>query len=163
MKTHIDALALPITLLVNQSISQNAVPVSWKAAVITPIFKSGSKLLAANYRPISILPIISKIAEKWIASQLIKHLNHGSSMIHPMQFGFRANHSTETANCFFTEKVKQLLDKNSRVGAVFLDLKRAFDTVNHNVLLSKLSYFNFSAEALYGSTHICLVERSVLS
>ncbi len=137
-----------ITLMVNQSISQKAVPLSWKEAIVIHIFKSGSKTQVANYRPISILPIISKVAEKWIANQLIKHLNKGFTPLHRMQFGFRPNHSTETANCFLVEKIKCLLDTNPCVGAVFLDLKKAFDTVNHQVLLNKLTYFNFSTDAI---------------
>lgn len=102
----------------------------------------------ANYRPISILPTVSKIAEKWVASLLVEHLNKGDTPLHPMQFGFHAHHSTETALCTFTEKVKGLLDKNSCVSAAFLDLKKAFDTVDHRVLLSRLTSFNLSSEAL---------------
>lgn len=95
----------------------------------------------ANYWPISILPVISKVAEKWVAKLFIEHLNKGYTPLHPMQFGFRAHHSTESANCVFLEKVKCLLDKSSCVGAVFLDLKKAFDTVDHHVLLSKFNTF----------------------
>uniref|UniRef100_A0A8C6S602 Reverse transcriptase domain-containing protein n=1 Tax=Neogobius melanostomus TaxID=47308 RepID=A0A8C6S602_9GOBI len=66
-----------------------------------------------------------------------------------MQFGFRANHSTDTATCFFIENVKSKMDRGGVVGAVFLDLKRAFDTISHDVLVSKLSRFNFSPDAVH--------------
>lgn len=97
-----------------------------------------------NYRPISILPVLSKISEKCVAEQLTEHLNSSPFKPHPMQFGFRANHSTETANCFLVENIKSKLDKGGVVGAIFLDLKKAFDTVNHEILIHKMSYFNFS-------------------
>lgn len=116
--------------------------------MVTPIFKAGDKTLVENYRPISILPVISKVAEKWVAKQLTTHLSKGHTTLHPMQFGFRSNHSTETANCFFIENIKMNLDKGGVVGAIFLDFKKAFDTVDHDVLLSKLSYFNFCGNAI---------------
>ena len=65
-----------------------------------------------------------------------------------MQFGFRKLHSTETATCYFLENLKSLLDKGGFVAAVFLDLKRAFDTINHDLLIAKLTHFNFSNSAL---------------
>lgn len=120
----------------------------WKSAIVTPIFKSGDHHSTCNYRPISILPIMSKVAEKCVAEQITHYLNNSSFTLHPMQFGFRSNHSTETSNCFFIEKIKSLQDKRGVVGAVFLRLRKAFNTVNHRVLLSRLSTFNFSADAL---------------
>lgn len=148
IKEHKDSLVRPITHLVNLSLRHAVVPSVWKVAAVTPIFKSGKKSDMSNYRPISILPIISKIAEKWVAQLLVEHLNKDHPLLHPMQFGFRAFHSTETAMCVLVEKIKGLLDRSACVGAVFLDLKRAFDTVDHQVLLSRLTHFNFSAHAI---------------
>lgn len=130
----------PITKIINLSILQNMFPSVWKSAVIVPIFKSGDPHSVSNYRPISILPTVSKIAEKLIVKQIINHLNTTPYALHSMQFGFRANYSTETATCFFTENIRALLDRGGVVGAVFLDLKKAFDTVNHKVLLKIMQF-----------------------
>jgi len=148
LKKHKDPLALPITSLINNTIRQCVFPKGWKSAIITPIFKFGNETDITNYRPISILPTISKIAEKSLAEQLIKHLNNSPYKLHPMQFGFRAKHSIDTANCFLLENIKLKLDKGGVVGAVFLDLRKAFNTVNHNILIRKMSDFNLSAESL---------------
>ena len=127
-------------------------------AIVTPIFKSGDRREVSNYRPVSILPATSKVIEKVVAEQLTAHLNN-NNLLHPMQFGFRANHSTETACCYFLELVKKSLDKGGVVGAVFLDLRKAFDTVVHQVLLSKLPNFKFSADAIKW-TRSYLADRS---
>ena len=79
---------------------------------------------------------------------MIEYLEKGPTPLHPMQFGFRSKHSTDSANCLFIEKTKKALDKNKFVGAAFLDLSKAFDTVNHNILLNKLTHFNFSADTI---------------
>jgi len=88
IKNHLSSLLDPITHLVNLSIQTNTFPQSWKIAVITPIYKSGDKDKACNYRPISILPVVSKVLEKIVAEQLIEHLEN-NQLLNPQQFGFR--------------------------------------------------------------------------
>ena len=130
------------------SFKQSTFPNAWKSAFVVPIFKAGEPTEVKNYRPISILPVVSKITEKVVAEQLTTFLNSGQDSLHPMQFGFRKNHSTEMATCYLFEKIKTNIDSGSAVGAVFLDLSKAFDTVNHSVLLSKVSNFNLYLETM---------------
>lgn len=98
------SLIAPITKIINQSISELVFPNVWKSAAVIPLYKNGDALSVCNYRPISIIPTVSKVAEKLVAQQIISHLNTTPFTLHPMQFGFRAKHSTETASCFFIEK-----------------------------------------------------------
>lgn len=111
--------------------------------MVSPIFKAMDKTDTHNYRPINILPVVLKVIEKWVDKQLIEHLCISRNPLHPMQFRFRTHHSTEGALSVFSEKNRCFLDKSGCVGAVFLDLKMAFYTIDHNFILANLTHFNF--------------------
>ena len=100
LKSLKEFLAYLITQTVNQSVLEGIFPTPWKTAIVTPIFKSNDPMNVCNYQPISILPVISKVAEKCVSEQLVSFLNNGPFNLHPMQFGFRAHHSAETAVSF---------------------------------------------------------------
>lgn len=117
-------LLTPVTKTVNLSIIVAVFPSVWKSTAVVPVFKNGDPLSVDNYRPISIIPTVSKVTEKLISQRIITHLNTTTFSLHSMQFGFRTQHSTENANCFFIENIKHLLDKVAMVRAVFLDLKK---------------------------------------
>ena len=139
---HKESIILPLVIIINKSIDENVFPSELKPAIV-PVHKSGDTQVVSNYRPISILPAISKVMEKVVAEQIIAHLD-SKSLLHPMQFGLRKNYSTETACCYFLEEIKTSLDKGGVVGAVFRDSQKALDTVNHEVLLHKQRNYDLS-------------------
>ncbi len=96
LKEFSTTLTNPITKITNFSISQGMFPSVWMSAFVVPVFKSEDLLSTSNYRPISILPTVSKVAEKFVAGQIICHLNTSSFALHPIQFGLRASYSTES-------------------------------------------------------------------
>ena len=140
IKSSASAILDSITFIINLSIATSSVPKIWKTAKVTPIYKSGSKNDADNYRPISILPNLSKLIEKHVhdsfMSYLTKHL-----LLHPNQSGFRQKHSCETALISLTDKWLQALDQGKIIGSVFVDFRKAFDMVDHEILLKKLKIY----------------------
>ena len=104
-------------------------------------------MFCVNYRPISLLPIYSKIFEKLISTQMYSFLNC-NNLIYDKQFGFRAKHSVNHALISTNELIKHQLEHGNYVARIFIDLEKAFDTVNHEILIGKLSYYGFESNKL---------------
>ena len=126
--------------LVNLSFEIGIFPDILKIAKVTSIHKKESKLDYHNYRPISLLSIFSKIFEKLIYNRINSYLVK-NNLIYSKQFGFRSNFSTNHALLSITERIKDLVDSGNYVCGIFVDLEKAFDTVNHKILCDKLNYY----------------------
>ena len=145
---HLVPVILPqLTHLVNLCLSQSKFPAMLKTALITPIYKSGSRSLFSNYRPISVLPVLSKVLESVMYDQLLSFINE-HNIIYECQFGFRTKHSTFMPLCILHDYItSNLVDGRTTVG-IYLDLARAFDTVNIDILLKKLPKYGITGNAL---------------
>ena len=119
----------------------------WKTAKVIPLFKKEDPLSPANYRPVAILPILSKILEKAIFIQIIQYLD-SNQLIHPNHHGFRAAHSTTTGLIQMYDKWVEALEDKQYTGVCFLDLSAAFDIVDHPLLLEKLKLYGFADNSL---------------
>ena len=119
---------------------QEKFPEDWKIARIAPIYKSDAKGERSNYRPISILPFVTRLYEKLIFSQLYMYLNT-NKLLYEHQSGFRLLHSVTTALLAIINDWYLNIDKGKYTGLIFIDLKKAFDTVDHAILLKELEKY----------------------
>jgi hypothetical protein len=140
IKDSATAISKPITFMINLSLRTAIVPTKWKKSKIVPIYKSGPADKEENYRPISILPILSKLMEKAVHHQLLEYLeNH--KLLTNYQFGYRKRKSTQSASTLLTDNIRKSIDKGELVGSVFVDLTKAFDTISHDLLLNKMNTY----------------------
>ena len=140
-------LAYPLCFLINLSLQKGIFPSVEKVAKVTPIYKAEEKTLFDNYRPISVLNIVSKVIEKVIYMQLIHYLET-NKLLNQHQFGFRPKKCTQDAVLFLSDFIRQNMDQGNLTGALYLDLRKAFDTVSHSCLINKLPYYGINNKEL---------------
>lgn len=129
-----------LTAIYNKSIAQDTVPDGFKKTLIIPIHKAASPDEVENYRPIAILPIFAKILERLILKRIISFLDK-HKIIHKKQYGFRKGHSTIDALADIISKLQEALNNNLKNILLCVDLSKAFDTINHAILLRKLDHY----------------------
>ena len=156
---HHCALALykPLHHLFLLSLSHSNIPAEWRTHMIIPVFKSGDKSSVCNYRPISLLCSVSKLLEKLIYDKIIHFV---SASISSSQFGFRPNHSTTQQLLIFLNSIQDSLNSNCQADVIYLDFKKAFDSVSHNELLTKLWSFGITDGNLWRWLKAYLSHRS---
>ena len=141
------AIIKPLTLLINQVLNTCIFPDELKIAKVIPIFKKDDPTLLKIYRPISLLSTLSKVIEKIIFTQLSLYFNE-NKLIFDHQYGFRPKHSTEYAALELVDRIITQMDKKEVPINIFLDLSKAFDIIDHTILLAKLRYYGIHDTAL---------------
>ena len=133
--------------IMNLSLSSGTVPDQMKIAQVVPLFKTADLSLFTNYRPVSFLPAFSKTLERIVYNHLINFLNKLNILCNN-QYGFRKNHSTAYALVQIYDKLSDAIDHGKVTWCLFIDLSKAFDTMNHDILLAKLEFYGVRGVAL---------------
>ena len=137
LKRIISVIKRPLCQIINRSLSNGIFPDLMKIAKVQPLYKAGDIALPDNFRPISLLPVLSKVLERVVFRSLSLHLKH-ENVIYPRQYGFRKDNSTIEAIMNLVGESLLGFDNNQMILSVFFDLKKAFDTVSHKLILLKL-------------------------
>ena len=138
----------PLTHIFNISVMYGVFPSELKLAKVTPLFKANDPMLFSNYRPVSVLPVFSKIFERIMYNQLLSFINK-HKLLYSYQFGFRINHAPELALLCLADKISDALENGEYVLGLFLDFSKAFDTVNHEILFAKLEFLGIRGVCLH--------------
>ena len=132
---------------INQSLLTGVFPDKLKIAKVLPLFKKDNPYIFDNYRPISLLPSISKVFEKVVFKQVYEYFQ-ANKLLYKSQYGFRIDHSTELASLELCDRLLKHMDEGKLPITIFLDLSKAFDTLDHEILLNKLHYYGIRNNSL---------------
>ena len=146
LKDAANEIAQSLTYIINLSLTTSTASTDWKKAKVSPIYKSGSTTELDNYRPISVLAIACKIMEREVYRHLYKFLD-GTKLISKHQFGFQKKKSAALAAIPLLDQVRLAVANGNLVGACFIDLQKAFDTISHKKLISKLELYGVRDKA----------------
>ena len=136
----------PLSIIYNKSFTTGVFPDKLKLAKVIPLFKNGVRTLVKNYRPVSILPIFDKILEKLVNKQLVDFLEK-NKILSNFQYGFQKNRSTSLAVVDVVSKITKTLENKKIPCCIFLDFAKAFDTIDHTILLKKLEHYGIRGVA----------------
>ena len=148
LKETSDTLALPIAIIFRKSLAEGKIPNDWRLAHVSPIFKKGSKSAANNYRPVSLTCILCKIMEKLVREKVVEHLET-NDLISKMQHGFVSGRSCVTQLIDVLDIWTQTIDEGGAIDAIYMDYQKAFDTVPHRRLISKVKAHGIAGNVLH--------------